>query len=217
VTMARFANDEYTADGRMPAWMHFVREVGRVRGEPFGAPEIQASQMWLARNVSTPAPGYVTELYPGARVVLSPERSDEGVRVIADTEEMAAVFLVVAARMGIHIGGHDRSIVIGITASDREAGYVSFDDGYRPDAHQELHLITLESGVIATEAEVWAEAVFEATNNPGQLSAPAQKVRQAMDAAGIATRSVSVGDTVTVGGATYACERTGWVRLEADR
>lgn len=92
MTMVRFARSEMT--GNMPSWIHFVREVNGVRPDTFGAPE---------HDEDTPASGYLTERYPHARVIHAPEGSDEGVRIVAESDEVAAAFREVAAAMKIQI------------------------------------------------------------------------------------------------------------------
>lgn len=115
---------------------------------------------------------------------------------------------------------HTTPVTIGYTVTDRENGYVPALDGYRPGAA----LIALTFQVpdhllIGKALEDVAETAFEATNspdepNPGTL---AYVIASASNAA--LARSISVGDTVTVGteigqDPTVACERFGWKVLE---
>ena len=44
-------------------------------------------------------------------------------------------------------------ITLGFTESDRDAGYISFSDGYRPGARQQLVTITLEGDGSQYDAE----------------------------------------------------------------
>ena len=69
-----------------------------------------------------------------------------------------------------------------------------------------------QSPVVA--AEVWREACFEATNAPF-ATGRAAKIADAIAAAGYHGHeaghySLSVGDTVTIGEVTFACDRFGW-------
>ncbi|MBO3736659.1 hypothetical protein [Actinoplanes flavus] len=105
-------------------------------------------------------------------------------------------------------------ITLGFTGSDRDAGYVSFSDGYRPGALQQ---VTLDGDGDGDEysAEDWADAAFSASNHPGLAPAgPARAIQLAL--AGqvrVRLRSLSVGDTVTVHGQMWACEDVGWRRV----
>jgi hypothetical protein len=116
-------------------------------------------------------------------------------------------------------------LVIGFTESDRANDYVSFTDGWRPDAAQRVEEVTIDFGdhsEIAAMPDVqWCEAVFVATNAPtlqiindkpgaGEIHLQLSHRR---------VRSLSVGDTVTVikgamPGRTYECVRDGWHETE---
>lgn len=93
MTFARFAPQETDGAGN-PAYVLFIREVNGVRPGTFGAPEHLHDQ---------PYQGYETEKYPQARVVHGP--GDEGVRVVADSPEVAGAFREAARRLNIHIPG----------------------------------------------------------------------------------------------------------------
>jgi hypothetical protein len=107
-------------------------------------------------------------------------------------------------------------ITLGFTESDRAAGYVSFSDGYRPGARQTRISLTLDGDGSALSAQQWAEAAYEASNHPGHAhTGPAQAIQRALaDQAPGARRSLSVGDTVTVRGDTWACEPSGWRQID---
>lgn len=94
--MARFAPRETAElDSRtMPAYIAFIRLVNSVAAGTFGIPETQKD---------TPAPGYHTEKYPTARVIHAP--GDQGIRIVADTDEAAAAFREAARQLNIHISG----------------------------------------------------------------------------------------------------------------
>jgi hypothetical protein len=117
-------------------------------------------------------------------------------------------------------------VTIGWTKSDRSIGYSSFD-GYRPGAKQHTETIRVEFseqemkdyGNEPFENYV-AEWVFEATNNPSAHgNRIAYRFQQAIEATGYrgegAHYSLSVGDTVTVGGVMVACDRWGWKKVSA--
>lgn len=108
------------------------------------------------------------------------------------------------------------TLTIGFTRSDRADDYSSFADGYRPGAEQDIVEITVESPVGFT-GEQWAEAVFVASNAPGEGHLSDQPGATAVSAAlaqarknGARMRSLSVGDTVTINGVRYACTPAGW-------
>jgi hypothetical protein len=107
-------------------------------------------------------------------------------------------------------------IILGFTESDRDAGYISFSDGYRPEARQQLVTITLEGDGSQYDAEELAEAAFVASNHPGEApTGPARAIQLALaEQAPGPLRSLSVGDTVTVHGQTWACENSGWQRID---
>lgn len=107
-------------------------------------------------------------------------------------------------------------IMLGFTVSDRDAGYVSFTDGYRPGAQQESVAVALEGDGSQLTGQQWAEAAFVASNHPGEApTAAARAIQLALaEQAPGSVRSVSVGDTVTVHGETWACENTGWRRVD---
>jgi hypothetical protein len=107
-------------------------------------------------------------------------------------------------------------IVLGFTQSDRAADYVSFCDGYRVGVRQVTVTIALEGDGSQYSAEDWAEAAFVASNYPGQAPAgPARAIQLALaEQAPGPLRSLSVGDTVTAHGQMWACENSGWRRVE---
>lgn len=208
MTMARFPKGEYTADGGRPEWINFIREVNGIRHGTFGPVELQEH---------TPRRGYSTEEYHGARVIHGPHR-DEGVRVIADTDEVRAAFYVAGARLRCHIPNAEGvPVVVGITRSDRERDYSSFSDGYRPDARQELHLVTVPNLLLehaeGWTAVDWAEACFRATNDPTPTPAPIEYHLRRELRRVPTMRSLSVSDTVTVLDETWACQPGGWIRV----
>jgi hypothetical protein len=81
-----------TSKAKPPEWLAFIWAVNDVRPDTFGLPENRAD---------TPHAGYETEKYSQARVIHGP--GDEGIRIVADTPEVAEVFCAVAASMGIHL------------------------------------------------------------------------------------------------------------------
>lgn len=107
-------------------------------------------------------------------------------------------------------------ITLGFTESDRDAGYISFSDGYRPGAPQQQVTLTLEGDGSQYSAEDWADAAFTASNHPGLApDGPARAIQLALaEQARIRLRSLSVGDTVTVHGQMWACEDVGWRRVD---
>jgi hypothetical protein len=107
-------------------------------------------------------------------------------------------------------------ITLGFPESDRSSDYVSFGDGYRIDAIQQSVTIALEGDGRQLTAQEWAEpptsppttAVTHPPSLPGRSSSPSPtQVR-------IPLRALSVGDTVTVGGQLWACDRAGWRRVD---
>lgn len=96
MTMARFPRGQYATGGGVPEWITFIREVNGVRPGAFGAPELQND---------TPRVGFDTEKYPEARVIHG-RSPDEGVRIVADTDDMRAAFREVAERLSIHLADH---------------------------------------------------------------------------------------------------------------
>ncbi|MDG4834837.1 hypothetical protein O7627_36835 [Solwaraspora sp. WMMD1047] len=107
-------------------------------------------------------------------------------------------------------------ITLGLTESDRDADYVSFSDGYRHGAPQQLVTITLEGDGSQYDAEQWAEAAFVASNHLGEAPAGPTRAIQLALAEQVTgpLRSLSVGDTVTVRGQMWACENSGWRRVD---
>jgi len=115
-------------------------------------------------------------------------------------------------------------VTIGWTMSDRDAGYSSFADGYRPGAKQHTETITVEWTNAPDDAhkvaEVLAEACYYATNAP-RFTCPEGLTGQVCraidetgyDGTGAGHYSLSVGDTVTVGEITLACASLGWERV----
>lgn len=106
------------------------------------------------------------------------------------------------------------TIVIGWTKSDRDAGYVSMMDGYRPGADQHVLSITVDLPPRLEPHRV-AELVFIATNAPElDPASPEGAILHAIQATGYRGReahfSLSVGDTVTVAGTKLACQAAGW-------
>lgn len=107
-------------------------------------------------------------------------------------------------------------ITLGFTESDRDACYISFSDGYLPGARQQIVTVTLEGDGSQYDAEELAEAAFVASNHPGEApTLPARAIQLALtEQATGALRSLSVGDTVTVHGQMWACENSGWRRVD---
>ena len=112
-------------------------------------------------------------------------------------------------------------VTIGWTMSDRANGYSSFD-GYRPGARQHTETISIDWDLdlnIAHAPEHIAEACFEVTNAPYVIETGiAGQITEALAATGYHGEqaghySLSVGDTVTVGEVTLACDRFGWKRV----
>lgn len=108
------------------------------------------------------------------------------------------------------------TITLGFTCSDRATGYSSFDDGYRPGARQDTVEVEVD-GTTGLSGEGWAEAVFVASNAPGEGFCTDQPGAVEVYAAlaglrrnGARLRTLSKGDTVTVDGIRYACASAGW-------
>jgi hypothetical protein len=107
-------------------------------------------------------------------------------------------------------------ITLGFTESDLADGYSSFMDGYRIGATQLSVTIALEGGGSHLSTQQWAEAAFEASNNPEPASNhTVAAIRHALtEQVHTPLRSLSVGDTVTVHGQMWACESVGWRRVD---
>lgn len=106
------------------------------------------------------------------------------------------------------------TVTLGFTASDRPNNYIPMCDGYREGAAQTT--VTLELPALDASAEECAEAAFVATNAPLEVIESdklASVVFAALDESPVTVRALSVGDTVTVCGKRFACERVGWVYL----
>lgn len=110
-------------------------------------------------------------------------------------------------------------VTIGWTKS-KMPEYSSFADGYRPGAEQHTETIVVETEPFEDPqhtVEAIAEAAFVATNSPYEVSGLASQIREGIEATGYNGRgahySLSVGDTVTVGEVTVACESFGWKRV----
>jgi len=115
-------------------------------------------------------------------------------------------------------------VAIGWTESDRAAGYISYMDGWKPEAEQEVWVIDIPD-YFATDIERVAEAVFEATNAPYELPVGSLGIwfqNYFKTQGGVLPRSLSVGDTVSfvhydaeanmVPAAVVSCESMGWKR-----
>ncbi len=111
------------------------------------------------------------------------------------------------------------TITLGFTESDRAGGYVSYADGYRPGAAQVLVTIALDIDGSDRSPQDWADAVFQASNSPAPATDPAvAAIRHALaEQVHTPMRSLSVGDTVTVVGQTWACEPSGWRLVDDGR
>ncbi len=107
-------------------------------------------------------------------------------------------------------------ITLGFTESDRDNDYCSFSDGYRLGARQVSLTVALDGDGLLLTGEQWAEAAFAASNHPGQAPAgPARAIQLALtEQVRFPLRSLSVGDTVTAHGQMWACESTGWRRID---
>jgi hypothetical protein len=108
-------------------------------------------------------------------------------------------------------------ITLGFTNSDRADDYSSFTDGYRLSATQHAVTIALSGDLPDLSGAEWAEAAYVATNSPvPPTDRAAAAIRAALDEqVRTPLRSLSAGDTVTVAGHIWACDRTGWHRVDA--
>jgi hypothetical protein len=108
-------------------------------------------------------------------------------------------------------------ITLGFTESDRHRGYTSFSDGYRIGALQMSVTIAIEGGDSRLPAQPWAEAAFVASHQPDPSANPAVAAiqRALAEQVTVPLRTLSVGDTVTVGGHMFACEPAGRRRVDA--
>lgn len=120
-------------------------------------------------------------------------------------------------------------ITIGLTESDLPH-YSSFMDGYRPGAEQQQVLIPVPADLTEHKSlEDIAEAVFVAVNAPYPMESETLEyfiqdqwsdLRDSMASVGMSgLRSVSVGDTVSLGGDAetghaVSCERIGWTKIK---
>jgi hypothetical protein len=107
-------------------------------------------------------------------------------------------------------------ITIGFTRT-QQAYYYPMLEGYRAYATQDLISINLSLNLTG-EADAFAmevaEAVFIATNAPTEVIEAHPLAVQVWKALPFARcRALSIGDTVTFGGVTVACERLGWTRI----
>lgn len=114
-------------------------------------------------------------------------------------------------------------ITVGFTEPDHQHPYLSLVDGYRIGAPQTSVTIHLPGDGGHRSTQEWAEVVFTAVQHPrSSLAEPAPDsdvtaVRRALtDQVHTPLRSLSVGDTVTVGGQMWACESTGWRQVDPD-
>lgn len=89
---ARFPREPMNDRNNPPEWTRFVWSINDVRPGTFGVP---------THEDDTPRAGYLTERYPDARIIWGP--ADEGIRVCADTAEVAAAFVIAARTLGIHL------------------------------------------------------------------------------------------------------------------
>lgn len=110
-------------------------------------------------------------------------------------------------------------ITIGWTRSDMAKGYSSFS-GYRHGAEQHTETIEIDLPTDVTPEQV-GEYVFDATNNPFvPANSVAGQIAAAIEATGYHGReahySLSIGDTVTLGEVTVACDSFGWKRISID-
>lgn len=110
-------------------------------------------------------------------------------------------------------------ITIGFTESQRDIDYVSFSDGYKIGAKQESVTIALEGETTGTPTIDVLDGVFAAVGNhptPETLTGFAGAVHVALTEQvwRPIIRSLSVGDTVTVNGQMWACDRDGWHRVD---
>ncbi len=115
----------------------------------------------------------------------------------------------------IFISAEPTLVIIGWTLSDRENGYVSYVDGWCPGVPQHLLAIEVDLPPDTAPRKV-ADLVYLATNAEDLEGHPyAAKILAAVQASGYRGEearhfSLSVGDTVTVGGVRLACEAAGW-------
>jgi hypothetical protein len=119
--------------------------------------------------------------------------------------------------MASHPKGNTNVIIkLGFTEPRGSDGYLSFSDGYRIGAPQLSVTITLDGDGSRWDAQQWAEAAFTATNIHEPAGDPAVAAIQHAIAEQVHTplRSLSVGDTVTVHGQMWACDRAGWHRVD---
>jgi hypothetical protein len=106
-------------------------------------------------------------------------------------------------------------ITLGFTESNRSRDYSSFADGYRIGAQQVSVTIALEGDGRRLPAQLWAEVVFTASNHPLSTDPLVVAVQHALaEQVHTPLRSLSTGDTVTVHGEMWACESTGWRRVD---
>jgi hypothetical protein len=110
-------------------------------------------------------------------------------------------------------------LMLGFTQSDRARDYASFADGYELGTRQITVTVTVEAADLDLAPQAWAEAVFIASNDPtpppAEVTTPVDRavaaIRHALTTqARFPLRSVSVGDTVIVGGVMLACQSAGW-------
>lgn len=107
-------------------------------------------------------------------------------------------------------GTAGKRITIGYTRTDRPGDYVPAVDGYRPGAAQDVRTIIVHTDLVA-DALAWAEVVFMVTNAPPMLAnGLVAAVVPALEASPGEWRSLSVGDTVSVGSTTLACTAVNW-------
>lgn len=107
-------------------------------------------------------------------------------------------------------------ITLGFTEPRDSDEYLSFSDGYRIGAPQLSVTIALDGNGSRWDAQQWAEATFAASNLPDTAGDPAVAAIQHALAEQVHTplRALSVGDTVTVHGQMWACDRAGWHRVD---
>jgi len=107
-------------------------------------------------------------------------------------------------------------ITLGFTESDRDNDYCSFSDGYRLGAIQVSVTVAIDGDGRLLTAQQWADAAYVASNHPGQAPAgPARAIQSALaEQVTVPLRSISIGDTVTAHGQMWACESTGWRRID---
>lgn len=89
---ARFPRENLGTRENPAEWLKFVWAVNEALPGTFGKPE----------NVSnSPFPGYETERYAHARIIHGP--GDEGIRVVAESPDVARAFAAAASALDIHI------------------------------------------------------------------------------------------------------------------